>query len=121
MIYWMLFSIACGIAEARIFSQVTWARKTNSFFDEHFFLTIVRAISWWVMCDGVLLLSGMMVFPFLHDGAYYEAYKRFLPGQYPKGWMDQSRTTDAIISLPFEIRLVWMIAGAAIWLTNSTL
>ena len=115
MIYWLLFSILSGIAEARIFSQVSWTRKTDSFFDEHFYLNLVRAVALWSMCGGWELMPAALMFPLLHDGAYYEAYKRFLPGQYPKGWRDRSTTTDAIVSLSFENRLFFAASGAAGW------
>lgn len=105
LLMWFVYSCFEGVREAYYFSIKT---KSNLYtdFDEHAMFTwhrtSVAAIAavlffastqniWWTV---VYIVTLALMFPFLHDGAYYVT-RRKLDHIYPKGWFDQSATSTA--------------------------
>lgn len=120
---WIAFAIVCGILEALYYSRV-YRHKIKRIKFDHAIFTGIRIIavlpllyftfsfSWQFFVGGILL---MMVFPFFHDGAYYKM-RNILDGVYPKGWIDNTTTSDAKINLNFINRTILLIVSSTYFL-----
>lgn len=102
----------CGMAGGKHISEF-WQKKTKT--NIHILLNIIRVfvfsgfvISTYLISDilftSVFSLSLISMFSFWHNGFYYLTRSK-LDGAY-YGFMDQSETTTAKISLSFHERLV---------------
>lgn len=119
MIYYTLFSIASGYLEAYF-----WASYPNvSQRWSHIALTLFRAIViiplvWYEgWLDG---LAAVLMFPLLHDGAYYQTREYIKPGTYKEGWMDSSKESGALLSFTFPARLILFLIGFTLYLICLT-
>lgn len=106
----IVFSLFVGYLEAYFWASHPKVHQRWS----HIALTILRAIVVIPVLyyEGWLNVLGLMcMFPFLHDGAYYQTRNYINPKVYPKGWKDESFTTGALISLSFPVRCAFALAG----------
>ena len=115
---WILYAIFEGWREAQYFHKIMDTDKSTGRL-LHFCWNTQRAIvmaiifiaypSWWVIGLGLL-------FPFFHDGCYYQTRHILNPKNYKKGWFDHSSTSTAILS-KFETnisRIIFAILGIAV-------
>ena len=97
----------------------TFKRKTG--FDIHALLVVIRVVPFIVLGTLMYFKGGIVdlvyfflfcifVFPFLHDGMYYQTRKLLSNGKvYPDGWIDQSTSTSAKFSFGFFWRMVFFV------------
>lgn len=121
MIFWVLFAAMAGIMEAGIFSH--GGGVTPWPFNIHVFLTLPRIvvfvafvlfyakgeISFWRVV--LYILSFILVFPFVHDGCYYQA--RHFIDYPPYHFFSQSTETNAVLSFNAINRTLAFIGGIA--------
>lgn len=113
IILWIAYSVMEGVREAGFWHYKCISESTPRYksIDNHTMFTLQRLIvggsmvclcSEYSVLDVVVLgLSMMLVFPFLHDGAYYTERNNLCPGVYPKCWLDQSTTSTAVLTKIF--------------------
>lgn len=112
-VLFMVFSTVSGYLEAYYWALYPNVNQRWS----HVILTLFRGIVllpvlWY---EGwVNALCASLVFPFLHDGAYYQTRKSFDKNTYPKGWFDNSTTTGALLSFPSSVRIVMALIGVSL-------
>jgi len=60
------------------------------------------------------VLSGMLLFPLVHDGAYYIKRDKLVPGTYPERWLDHSSTSTAFWTkyMPPRTRIACFVIGS---------
>ena len=108
-IFWILFSLLEGIREGAHFSY----NNSNYPFNIHKFFVPVRALFALVLLSwsGTWLdiIPYMLVFPFLHDGAYYQT--RHYLDYPPYNFFSQSTSTTAKFSINFLLRTVFTALG----------
>lgn len=117
---YMLFSALSGMFEAYFWAEYPKVDQRKS----HVMLTAFRCIVmfpvlWyegWCNCVGLALM-----FPFIHDGVYYETRHRLNRNVYSQGWMDHSTQTGALISFDFPVRLLFATLGIIVFIICSTL
>jgi len=108
-ISFLLFATFSGYLEAYFWASHPKVSQRWS----HIALTILRGIVALpiIIYDGWhCLVACMFLFPFLHDGAYYQTRKH-IDGTYQDGWFDESLTTGALISLDPITRTLFAIGG----------
>jgi hypothetical protein len=109
-ISFILFSLVTGYLEAYFWASFP---KINQFWS-HTMLTIMRGIvalpiafyEHWTHLLGVVLM-----FPFIHDGAYYTTRNHINPSIYKDKWFDESTTTGAIWSFDALTRTLYFFVG----------
>lgn len=70
-----------------------------------------------VLLEAVLYFASLcLVFPFLHDGAYYMKMDQIRPGIYPRRWVDHSHTSNAKINLDYGDRLAMFVVGIFLYI-----
>lgn len=121
-ILWLLFAASCGLTEGFLLHGRP-PIKTKP--DKHDIFTFQRTVvaigfAWSMYPDfqHIAIFTGyaVLTFSLLHNGAMYEARKYLSGGNlYPRGWVDESTTTDAKISMSFFNRLWLFIAGMALY------
>ena len=120
LIIWILTSISFGCIEATLFNEIKglnerFMAKFN--FDIHYLFTVIRGIAvaplvYYSIHPEIFLLVALLVFPFLHDGMYYQTRNWMSNGKiYQKGWFDKSVSTTAIISLSAFWRIAIFLFG----------
>lgn len=113
-LFWLLFVVISAIAEAVIFHHFYTGSKPHKEkprIDEHVWLSLLLA----AVFIGIFidfkpipnLIICMLTFSFIHDGIYYEVRNFMNPHIFQKGFLDQSTTTDATISLGPAAR-IWL-------------
>lgn len=128
---WKIIAMILGILEAKLFhfdNEYSKRFKRETGVDIHIAFTVVRiilagsiaSVIWfyydWIEAMNLSLLM-ITVFPFFHDGAYYQFRKRLSYGKtYPRGWCDRSTETTAIFSLGFYHRSVLVVIGLMLFL-----
>jgi len=115
---WILFAISCGLTEGFLLHGRPPV-KTKP--DKHVVFTFQRAIVGlgliWSTYPNILhaiafAFFALLTFSLFHNGAMYEARKYLSGGNlYPRGWVDESTTTDAKHSYSFMERLWQFIVG----------
>jgi len=123
-VLWLLFAASCGLVEGFLFHG---RKPTITKPDEHVIFTIQRVVVGmmcvWSMCPDfnrivAFTILAVGTFSFVHDGSYYEARKYLSDGKiYPRGWSENSETTDAKISVDFFVRLYLFIFGSAVYVS----
>ena len=110
---WVVFALISGILEGVYYSKV-YRKQMKRFVNDHAAFTVLRGIIavlllwftfglvWQSLLGGVLL---MMSFPFWHDGMYYQL-RKWIDGVYPKGWIDNTTTSDAKFNFDFTKRFI---------------
>lgn len=92
-------------------------------YNEHLLFTAQRALVAVVTVgltsrvDPPYVLSALtmaMVFSFIHNGSYYMWRNIYDPTMYGKGWMDQSTSTTAKISMTPPVRTALFIIGLCV-------
>lgn len=122
-ILWLLFAASCGLVEGFLFHG---RKPTITKPDEHVIFTIQRVVVgmmcvWSLYPDFqrmmIFTISAIATFSFIHDGTLYET-RRYLSGGtiYPRGWTEESQTTDAKISMKFINRLWLFIGGVSLYI-----
>lgn len=109
-VLFMVFSTVSGYLEAYYWALYPNVNQRWS----HIVLTLFRGIVLFPVLwyEGwVNTLSIILMFPFLHDGAYYQTRKSINKMIYPKGWFDNSITTGAVLSFPISIRITMALIG----------
>lgn len=121
-ITWIAFALISGVLEAFLFAnnpEVTSAFKKKYNFDIHALFNGLRAIVALVILffsrEPYLFLFCPMVFPFFHDGAYYQT-RHWIDGAY-KHWFDQSSQTSAKLSFYPVERVVMLLLGLLMYIT----
>jgi len=134
-IYVSIFACLFGIFEAFLFSSqisgqhVSKKWQTIFNFDIHIFFTVLRFMSFvspiWSVYTTIdwrnAILYSMitvLIFPFFHDGSYYEMRKR-IDGSYPNGWIDKSITTTAKNSYGIGVRVFLLTIGVLLSLLTT--
>jgi hypothetical protein len=121
LLIWAIIAIVSGSAEAVLFHKNNGASldfKYRTGFDIHVAFTAIRAVIVLVLAMFVehwilFILISALVFPFLHDGFYYQVRNWLSKGRvYPVGFFDQSTTTTAIFSLGIFWRIILFVFGA---------
>lgn len=120
-IFWLLFVLESSQTEAYIFHGVMpWVyTKIN----RHTLLTLMRGIvfvgifgfSWQLL---LYLPSHILMFPFIHDGIYYQTRNNLNHSVYPLRFRDRSTTTDARFSFGYETRKRMFLIGIVLWITS---
>ena len=121
LILWILYAVWEGLREGRYWYYKNLNEKNKDDIvwvtDEHNLFTIQRATvligftiaasNWW------MILIGMLVFPFFHDGSYYHHRNKIQPNIYPKGWFDHSKKSTARLTKFFTpiVRTVCFLVG----------
>lgn len=108
-ISFILFATISGYLEAYFWASHPKVSQRWS----HNILTILRGIVAFpiLIHEGFTHLIGCIcLFPFLHDGAYYQT-RNHIDGTYPDGWFDESYTTGALFSLDPITRTLFAIIG----------
>lgn len=72
---------------------------------------VALLIMTWIMTSWDIALCYWAMIPFLHDGAYYKHRNRLDKETYKKGWLDQSKSSKAIMT-PFQPPIVRAILFA---------
>ncbi len=109
----MLFSAFSGYFEAYFWNEYPRVNQRFSHIMLTVFRTVVMVPVFWY--EGICYCIGLAcLFPFIHDGVYYETRNRINPMVYPSGWMDHSTRTGALISFDFPVRLLLAAAGIII-------
>jgi len=121
LIAWVIIAITLGIIEAFLFhyfKNLNTGFKAMFKFDIHFLFTLIRCVLiapliWFIEERLIFGLVCIFIFPFLHDGFYYQV-RKWLSGNkiYKKGFIDRSKTTTAKISMSFFWRLILFVFGA---------
>jgi len=125
---WCLFASLDGFIQAYYYDLYPITKQHRNL---HPFFTIVRAIVAAPMCYEVLMISPeqgwsfvwipaamfglglIMTFSFLHNGFYYMTRNKLQPSLYPKGFMDKSTSSTALMDLSFKLRTSLLIIGLA--------
>lgn len=127
---WILFSISDGIEEAKVFEykgvDIKWHASIHAFFNLQRSVILLSLLGSDLYFNGagygfipflnpyidkfiVNVFAFMAVFPFYHDGFYYQT-RNFL--DYKKyNFFSKSTTTNAKVSFGFPHRLLLAIAG----------
>ena len=113
MIAWFTFLIGSSVAEAHFWHHYAGRHpKGLDFRNIHLWLVLMRS--------GVLLATFggntifyVLSFPLFHDGLYYTVRNYLRPGTYPNGFFDISTTSTAVLTMPFHIRAIMAVVGAA--------
>ena len=119
LLIWGLTSMTFGILEAILFHNVKGINKgfkDRYGFDIHALFVVIRlavliplAIS--VEETFIFVLVAVFIFPFIHDGFYYQ-FRHWLNNKsYPKGFLDYTNTSSAKISLSLAWRIIFFIFG----------
>jgi hypothetical protein len=69
-----------------------------------------------IMNTVVMLLVLSFVFPFFHDGMYYYTRNRLDARTYPKKWWDHSLTSNAIIEINTNGRVLMVLIGIGLFI-----
>jgi hypothetical protein len=118
---WIIIAIALGIIEALLFhyfKNLNTGFKKAFKFDIHIWFTVLRIclITPLILRVDEMFIFGficVLIFPFLHDGFYYQVRKWLSNGRiYKKGFIDRSTTTTAKLSMSFFWRLIFFVFGA---------
>lgn len=117
---WLLVAAANGIIEAFLFHYkkgINESFKQKMKFDIHKLFVFFRGLMlapFIIISNEKLIfaLFAVLVFSFMHDGFYYQVRNLISKGKtYPKGFLDKSTTTTAVISLSFFWRLILFLFG----------
>jgi hypothetical protein len=108
-----------GIIEAILFHLVDWNRlkEFNGRRDIHQVFSFVRVLAYFTIwgIDGeslMFVIPCILMFPFIHDGVYYQVRYFYNSGIYKKGFFsDPSKTGTAITSMSFKNRLISFLLG----------
>lgn len=66
---------------------------------------------------GLILLSFIFMFSFIHDGAYYSTREYLNPGVYPDKFLSNSKTSNAFIELNHKWRVFLFAMGILLYTT----
>ncbi len=112
LIMWLGICVAMGVAEAIFYRAHT---RIPGKADEHGYYFVVRLLcAAAIFTHPLALLGAGLVFPFFHDGAYYETRKR-LDNIYPAGFLtDKPLGSTAKFSLGIVLRSLMAAAGLAL-------
>lgn len=109
---WLGICITMGIQEAIVYRAHT---RIPGKTDEHKFYFITRLLcAAAIFLDPLALLGAGLVFPFFHDGAYYETRKK-LDRIYPAGFLTD-KPLGSTARLEFGIVLRIVMAGIGLFL-----
>jgi hypothetical protein len=65
--------------------------------------------------NGLLMaLILSLIFPFFHDGMYYQTRNELDSRTYPKGWWDFSMTSNAVLEIKTTGRIVMAVLGLSL-------
>jgi len=126
-ILWILYSCMEGNREG-LYWYLKMQANSIAKYHEHKLWTAQRAVVLIglsiVAMSPWFILSGMLLFPLCHDGAYYAKRDRLKPGTYPKKWLDHSKTSTAFFTkyFPPNIRIASFIIGGLLnsWIIKMT-
>lgn len=119
---WMLFTLATSKVEAALWHYRNVSEPPRPRLREHQWLTVIRA----VVLAGIYAYVGhwmiplglAAIFPFFHDGWYYQFRNKIDSTIYPKGFIDEpDDDSTAIFDFQWEHRLALCIAGVFTILT----
>lgn len=122
-IVFIIYAFMEGEREADYF-HFRWFKEEQVVKDEHIRFMLQRSIVAIIAvgCSylqlrwfGLILLPALaFVFPFFHDGAYYRKRNVLDNSIYKKGWMDNTTSSSAKISIGPVLRSVFAGIGISI-------
>jgi hypothetical protein len=119
---WAFFAIGSGVVEAFFFHVADYKRLSHAntvYGDVHGYLNIVRIFVFLGMVPFAMSIPCIMVFPFIHDGAYYSFRNVMDRNIYPDRWRtNMSSDTTAMISLNIKTRSFLFAFGLAIMISQ---
>jgi len=125
LILWCLYALFEGHREGSY-----WYIKNSIFklghlftidFKEHIMWTIQRSLVLvlvYISSDWITVACCILVFPFMHDGAYYTRRNWINKGIYPKRFFAQSKTSTAIATKYFPpiVRTICAVLGVGLFI-----
>lgn len=133
---WSIYSSIFGYCDAYFWYSANvgkYCLKDFKFKDLHpqFFWmrSIVGLVFGFTLSNGNLIYTILstlclgMIFPFFHNGFYYQTRNKIDSNVYPKGFRDMSKTSIANVNFTFPVRTSLMMMGfiglALLYLTNK--
>lgn len=122
---WISFALAIGAIEG-VFFHLAKPEKIDAFNayygDIHGYLNIVRAVVMFGIVAPPLYLTAVLVFPLLHDGAYYIIRNELNPKIYKKRFRTVGALgTTAKVSFTYRQRLIFAGIGTAVAIIYLTI
>lgn len=114
IILWIIFSIFEGIREGYYFNSIPASPKR---YNIHTLFTAQRltVLAFIIIQDPIAALVCVCMFPFIHDGFYYDTRNKLNPNIYTKGFWDApSKTSTARFDFSLGTRLFFYILGLLI-------
>jgi hypothetical protein len=122
IIKWVFAALFFGIVEAVMFHQCKTRNQklVTVWEDEHIWLTIARLFVFLELFGFnnlffFNLIGAMLVFPFLHDGAYYAMRNSLDRRLYPARFKAHSITTYARFSFEYPTRTALFVLGISVF------
>lgn len=122
LVYWIFLSASFGFIEAIFFHTADYYKLKDfnrKYSDIHVFFTLQRAITYISLFSDIrhvilLAIPCIMIFPFIHDGVYYDMRNNLDENIYKRGFFDEpSITSTARTRLSFKQR-TWLAIGGLI-------
>lgn len=106
---WIVTASLEGCRDGFLYHYRTNSVKKDSH-NIHWLFTFERSVVMSLICwinamygsmlnTGVLALSLIMIFSFIHNGIYYKTRNYLDKNVYPKGWWDSSQGSESMIEL----------------------
>lgn len=100
-------------------------KSTDIDLNEHTLFSIQRGIFIAIMSSligsisslsigAMMFLSLSLMFPIIHESAYYETRHKLDDSIYPKGWKNSTTTSNAKFNFSFNQRVVMFFIGLAL-------
>lgn len=134
LVFWIFISLMYGIVEATVYhnhvkklnlSWVTNDRKLDEHIPYSFHRSLVLLAVFWGNWgwDMLFFFSGILMFPFFHDGAYYQMRKYLSRNRvYHKGFFNgKPFGSTAVLSLNFIERSTFLILGLVLVLIRYSI
>jgi hypothetical protein len=71
-------------------------------------------------CGATISVSAALIFPFLHDGMYYNGRHSWNNDVYKQGWKSEpSDTSTALMDISYRTRTIMFLAGLVLWVGTT--
>ena len=119
-IIWIIYSIYEGKREAYYYQAINVFNLKRP--NIHWIYALQRGLFLIVIGVGlssaIIPISLAFIFPFFHDGFYYMKYNDLLPTTYQKRFIDESKTSTAIMEFSWLERCVAFGVGMLLLILN---
>jgi len=118
IVAWPLYASLEGVREGLYWHYKN--KEDNPYHKEHILWSVQRVIVMILMAVAIenplFPIYAALCFPFWHDGAYYSKRESLSPGTYPRGFIDHSKTSQAIMTkyFPPTVRIICAIIAKSI-------